>query len=115
MPNGPGSEDTLAGALEGYVRAGFAGQFGARAGGLVRCFSCNAETPAGRVPLCALHRLEGASDPADEVAVAALRCPACGAKGTVALTYGPGATPEDAVVLHDLQDRRHLAGIRPGI
>ena len=28
-----------------------------------------------------------------------LRCPHCGALGTAALKYGPGATPEEAEVL----------------
>ena len=38
------------------------------------------------------------------VAVAALRCPRCGAKGTAALKYGAEATPEEAEVLRLLDD-----------
>jgi hypothetical protein len=56
------------------------------------------------VHLEVLDRTEGASDPADMVAVAALVCPRCGARGTVALKYGPEASPEEDEVLRLLDD-----------
>lgn len=78
---------------------GYTAQMAAEPGGMVRCFTCRRDSPAGAVHLEALRRAEGASDPADMVAVAAIRCPNCGARGTVVLKYGPGATSEEADVL----------------
>jgi hypothetical protein len=46
-----------------------------------------------------LYRLEGASDPDDMVAVAALRCPSCKTRGTLVLSYGPETSAVDADVL----------------
>lgn len=115
MTIGPGSEETLQAVLARYGREGFAGQFGARPAGQLRCFTCGRDLDPAGVRLHALHRLEGASDPGDEMAVAALECPACGAKGTVALSYGPTSSQEDAVVLKALRDRRSAASIPPGV
>ena len=53
-----------------------------------------------------LCRLEGVSDPDDMLAAAALRCPNCGALGTVLLNYGPEAPIDDAEVLLALADER---------
>lgn len=78
---------------------GFGGQLAARSGGSLLCFSCRAESPADEVGLHALHRIEGVSDPDDMLAVAALVCPRCGAKGTVVLGYGPEADPDESDVL----------------
>jgi hypothetical protein len=75
-------------------------------GGMVVCFTCHERHRADEVHLDALRRTEGASDPDDMVAVAALTCPHCGAKGTVAFKYGPEATPEESEVLRLLDDRR---------
>ena len=83
---------------------GFTAQMAAEPGGLIRCFSCRQDSPADQVHLHLLSRTEGASDPADMVAVAALSCPRCGAKGTVALKFGPDATPEENEALKLLDD-----------
>lgn len=115
MTIGPGSEETLQKVLERYHREGFTGQFGSRSAGQLRCFTCNEDLDPATVRQHALHRLEGASDPGDEMAVAALECPRCGAKGTIALSYGPMSSKEDAVVLKALWDRRHKANIQPGM
>ncbi|HUR64231.1 MAG TPA: hypothetical protein VM241_07095 [Candidatus Thermoplasmatota archaeon] len=115
MTIGPGSEETLQKVLERYNREGFTGQFGSRPGGQLRCFTCNEDLDPAKVALHALHRLEGASDPSDEVAVAALECPRCSARGTVALGYGPLASKEDAIVLKALHDSRSKATLRPGV
>ena len=104
---------TLAEAMGRFEAGGFTGQFGAREAGQVLCFGCRTESPAEKVELSALIRTEGASDPADMVAVAALCCPHCGAKGTVALKYGPEATPEDSEVLGRLDDVRVESGVDP--
>ena len=115
MTVGPGSEETLQKVLDRYNREGYVGQFGSRPLGQLRCFSCNEDMDPAGVRLHALHRLEGASDPSDEVAVAALECPNCSSKGTIALRYGPMASQEDAIVLKALWDRRHKADIRSGV
>jgi hypothetical protein len=43
------------------------------------------------------------------LAVCAVACPSCATRGTLVLTYGPEATPEDDDVLEQLDDAR-----RPG-
>jgi hypothetical protein len=91
--------------VAGLEQAGFGGQFAARPGGMILCFTCHQESPAAEVGLEALRRTEGASDPADMLAVAALVCPRCGAKGTAVLGYGPEADADDAEVLRHLHRR----------
>jgi hypothetical protein len=110
-----GSESSQTGVIARYEALGFKGQFGSRPGGKVACFTCRKEHDAGKVKVQALHRLEGASDPADEMSVAALVCPSCGAKGTLSLSYGATASAEDRLVLKRLSDRRDTSGIQPGI
>jgi hypothetical protein len=102
LPDGCTIEEAM-GRLEAD---GYVGQFAPRAGGTLRCFTCHRETDAGSVQLHRLLRTEGVSDAADETAIAALTCPRCGARGTVVLTYGPGAPPEEAEALRLLDDRR---------
>jgi hypothetical protein len=46
------------------------------------------------------------SDPADMVAVVAITCPVCGARGTSILGFGPNATEQDSEVLSNLRDHR---------
>jgi hypothetical protein len=108
-------EETLRDVVARYEHAGFRGQFGTRPAGRILCFACRGESDAHGVPLLALRRLEGSSDPGEEVAVAAVECPACRTRGTLALTYGVGAAAEDAVVLGLLRDRRGGTGIPPGL
>lgn len=94
---------------------GFTGQFAAIEGGEVRCFTCRKSSPAASVSMAALRRLEGASDPDEMAAVAAVTCPQCGTSGTLVLKYGPEATPEESDVLRDLEDRRSspTGGVTP--
>jgi len=82
--------------------AGFRAQMAARPGGLLMCFTCREESPAGEFELQAQRRTEGASDPDDMLAIVGLVCPHCGAKGTAVLGYGPEADSEDAEVLRRL-------------
>ncbi len=95
---------TLVEVIRRFEVDGYTGQFAAVEGGRVRCFTCHQDSDAGEVTLDVLRRTEGASDPDDMVAVAALSCPHCGTKGTVALKYGPEASPEEAEVLGLLAD-----------
>ncbi|MGQ0520313.1 MAG: hypothetical protein ACT4PX_04060 [Actinomycetota bacterium] len=102
---------TLVEIIRRFEERGYRAQMAAEPGCLLRCFACRVDSPAAAVHLDALRRTEGASDPADMVAVAAVRCPSCGAGGTVALKYGPGATPEEAEVLHAFD----ALGPEPGV
>ena len=99
----PLDASTLTEVLSSFERDGFTGQFAAAPDGRVRCYSCREVRPADELVVEALRRLEGASDPADMLAVAATICPACHAKGTLILNYGPEATPEDSEVLVALE------------
>ena len=110
-PRNPTDATTLAESLQRFEAEGYDAQFAAREGGNVICFSCRAESPASSVELQGLIRTEGASDPADMTAVAALVCPQCGVRGTVVLHYGPDATTEDDDVLRLLDDQRGATGI----
>lgn len=94
---------TLTEALRLLENEGYAGQFIAREGGVLECTNCRTRTHAR--DMAGEHRLvriEGASDPADMIAVAALTCPSCRTKGTVVLSYGPEASVEDADILRCL-------------
>jgi len=109
----PQDAQTLTDLLSLYEARGFTGQMAARDGGRVVCFTCHQESPAGEMRLRDLRRTEGVSDPDDMLAVAALECPRCGAKGTATLNYGPLSTLEDADVLRLLDDAgRQMPGGR---
>ncbi len=96
---------TLTEVIDQYEGRGYGAQFGAREGGEILCFTCREAFPAGEVNIDDLERLEGASDPDDMAAVAAMACPRCGARGTIVLKYGPESTPEEGEVLLALGDR----------
>jgi hypothetical protein len=79
--------------------AGFDAQMAARPDGLILCFTCRNASPAGDFDLQVQRRTEGASDPADMLAIVGLVCPRCATKGTAVLGYGPEADDDDAEVL----------------
>ena len=105
-PAPPSDNTTLTEVVDGYREAGFAGDFGAEEGASIRCGACGAVIDARRFAMHSIRRLEGASDPADMVVVAATTCPVCGSQGTIVLGYGPMASATDADVLMAMQDRR---------
>jgi hypothetical protein len=84
---------------------GFASSMTPLAGGDVRCGECGQESPAGDFEVESLRRTEGASDPGDMSAIAAITCPRCRAKGAAVLRFGPEAGEADEDVLAAL-DRR---------
>ena len=102
----PSDNTTLTEVLAGYAEAGFTSSFAAQDDGVVRCDSCGSGLDPSRIHMRSLRRLEGASDPADMMAVVALECDVCGASGTMVLGYGPAASDVDGDVLRTLQDRR---------
>jgi hypothetical protein len=105
-PVDPGDHTTLLEVLDGYRAAGFSADFLVVEPARVRCCSCQTDLEPATVPLHSLRRLEGTSDPADMAAVTAMTCPACGARGTAVIRFGPEAGPDDAEVLAALHDER---------
>jgi hypothetical protein len=97
---------TIEEVLARFEASGYTSQLAARPEGRVVCFACHTTSDAAEVHIEQLCRTEGTSDPADMLAIAALRCPECGARGTVVLGYGPDASLDDVEVLRLLEDDR---------
>lgn len=89
----------LADVLHGLEGRGFLANDQVRPGGQVRCGACGHDFAAPAMAVLAHSRLEGVSDPSDEILVAGVRCPGCNALGTLVLAYGPRARREEAEVL----------------
>lgn len=100
---------TLTRALRDLEAGGFTGEFRILDQGRLQCLTCRDEVDGREVAMESLDRLEGASDPADMLAVAAIACPRCAARGTVVVNYGPDATLEESKLLLELQDHRRRA------
>ncbi len=98
---------TLQELISTFETEGYRGQMAARPGGYVLCMGCQMESEAAEMELDALERTEGASDPDDMLAVAALVCPLCNTSGTLVLGYGPESSADDADVLASLGDIDH--------
>src|SRR4051794_26773374 len=103
-PNAAQDAQTITEVIAALEADGYSGQFRAIDGGNIECFSCHETSPAGEADVARMARLEGASDPADMVAVAALTCPHCSTRGTLTLSYGPDSSLEDAEALQALGD-----------
>jgi hypothetical protein len=71
----------------------------------VRCSVCGSAHAAEHAEVERVYRFEGPSDPDEEAVVYALRCPACGIRGTLVSNFGPGADPELADRLVMLEQR----------
>jgi hypothetical protein len=99
---------TLSRALRDFEQAGFTGEFRVLEQGRLQCLSCREELDGRAVAMESLRRLEGASDPADMLAVAAITCPRCTTRGTLVLNYGPDATLEESMLLLELRDDRQV-------
>ena len=102
---------SIADALREFEARGYIGQFVIRSGGLIECSGCGHAQRPKEVPLEAMRRLEGVSDPADMVFVGALHCAECGTRGTAIVNYGPTAPASHAEVLRGLDDQRHSSEI----
>lgn len=102
---------TLVAVIDGFEADGYTGQ-AVVADTDIRCTTCREVTPPAGWEVDALRRVEGASDPADMAVAIALRCPACQAKSTIVLPYGPEAAPEEADVLARLGDHGRLTDQR---
>lgn len=97
------SSDSLVEVVRRYERHGFPSRFASLPGGNVRCLACRRDNPARWVGLLALHHLDSARG---EALVAAVECPACEERGTLAVELGAGGPVEDRLVLSLLDDRR---------
>jgi hypothetical protein len=96
--------ETVLDAVRLLESEGFGTSFTIGPGG-VRCSACGAEHSADAAEVLRVYRFEGPSDPDEEAVVYALRCPVCGAKGTLVSAFGPGADPEIADRLVMLDER----------
>lgn len=96
------ADTPLLAVLRDFEREGFTAQFDSRDGGIVHCFACGADHRAAACHHGDIVRLEGASDPADMLAVIPARCPNCGSLGVLVATYGPDSSAADAEVLREL-------------
>jgi hypothetical protein len=86
------SASTVTEALDLLSREGYDEDLHLGADGL-SCSSCGTDHPTDLVEVDRVFRFEGPSDPADEAIVLGLRCPACGAKGSLVSAFGPDADP----------------------
>ena len=98
VPGAPSDNTTLTAILASLDDDGFGAQFVVREGAEIECLECRNISPASSFVARRSRRLEGASDPDDMVHVVASTCPVCKAGGTIVLTYGVNASPEDGDV-----------------
>lgn len=92
--------DRSQGEVEARLAAeGFDGQFGARSGAAVLCFTCHQEFPAAELDADSARRVEGESDPSDMAIVVPVTCPHCGVSGVLSLQFGPAAGEEESEVV----------------
>lgn len=97
---------TLTEVLDAYTEGGFDTQLSVTDEAGIECGRCGAVSDATFVRMSSLRRLEGESDPDDMIAVVAVTCPACSARGTLTLGFGPAASAQDSDVLGALRDHR---------
>lgn len=105
-PSSSPADSPLLAVLSAYEADGFTGQFDARDDGTLRCLTCGRDLDPSEGRAGDPYRLEGASDPADMLAVVPMRCPSCRTSGVLVATYGPEATLADAEVLRRLEPGR---------
>jgi hypothetical protein len=102
----PSDNTSLVAVLAGLRQAGYEADLDVADDGRLCCRACDHRAVPDEVRLDELRRLEGASDPADMMAVLAVRCPSCGARGTAVVRYGPEAEPGHAELLRHLERGR---------
>ena len=95
-PSVPSDNTTLTAVLAAYQDDGYREQLMVDDDGRLTCGSCGNRAEPEDIELHSLRRLEGASDPDDMVAVLAVACPSCGAKGTLVVPFGPQASEAEA-------------------
>ena len=112
-PTLPLPEDiSLAKVLDDFDQAGFSAVLMATEDGVL-CATCRSVVAPGDLLVQRLRRLEGASDPADMLAVVGATCPGCHLDGTLLLGYGPEVDPTHADVLAALELPRAVDAVGP--
>jgi hypothetical protein len=101
--------DSVLDAVQQLDGDGFAGSFSLRDDDL-HCSICGNDHVASTAEVERIYRFEGPSDPDEEAVVYALRCPVCGAGGTLVSSFGPGADPQVADRLVLLDERFRASG-----
>jgi hypothetical protein len=98
----PAAPTTVLEAVNLLDSEGFGAQLILRPDG-IKCTACGQSHVMDRAEVLRVYRFEGPSDPDEEAVVYGLRCPLCGAGGTLVSTFGPGADPElaDRLVMLD--------------
>ena len=102
----PSDNTTLVDVLKAFAAEGWTENLSVTEDGEMRCPSCRSLSPPENLVMNRLRRLEGASDPDDMVAVLAMSCPSCGAKGVAVAKYGPTAPEGDVLLLRAVEDHR---------
>ncbi len=100
------AEPSLVDVLSSYAEAGFSADAFAVAGGMILCGSCQSTLTPSHIAVYSIRRLEGTSDPSDNLGVVAIICPVCGAQATMVLKYGPEASPDEVTIWQQTTDRR---------
>jgi len=98
----PSDNTTLVDILGGLHNEGFRASFRATEDGRLACSACGDSTSPEAFDVQVQRRLEGASDPDDELLVLAGACGKCETRGTLVLGFGPTAGPADEAVLECL-------------
>ena len=101
-PSPPGSQETLAAALERLGARGFEHSLRAQAGWL-RVVGTGERHAPEALAIDEIVRFEGETDPAEEVVLFALRAADGSPLGTYAAMFGPATLPEDAAVIPRLR------------
>ncbi len=106
-------ESSLTEVLKAYAEAGFGADAFATDGGMILCGSCQSTLSPDHIDVHSIRRLEGTSDPSDNVGVVAVICPVCGSQATMVLKYGPDASPSEVTIWHHTNDRRNSTILPP--
>jgi hypothetical protein len=105
------SDTTLTSVLDAYRADGYDIEYAVENDVLVD--AAGHEIDPADVVVVSMRRLEGASDPADNMVVAAITTRDGKERGTVILRFGPEASEAEAFLLQASDDRRGLADV-PG-
>ena len=103
------SDVTLTSVLDAYRADGYEVEYALENDVLVD--AAGREIDPADVIVESMRRLEGASDPADNLVVAAITTRDGKERGTVILRFGPEASEAEAFLLQASDDRRGLADV----